>query len=178
MTIQTKKSLLGLMAGVLATGIVFSVGSERASVYEGAAEVVEKVVSIDIVDFGSPTLTTATTTYNFISCDFPATLSTGRESSDPIGGFRVNNTGTRYLDINFGTKTLVGYSGTFYLSTASRTLVFNGTTVGTFTRVASTGTETIIIQNKVSLTTSLNGTVRITSNGSFGIVEIILYYTA
>ena len=134
-----------------------------------------KEVSIDLIDFNSPTLTSATTLYTSEVCELPATLSSGRESADPIGGFRVNST-TRYLEIDFTGYNVVGYRGTFYLSSSSVSIRFNGTNSGTFTRIASSGLEVKTVETMVTLTKTHTDLVRINASGSFGIVEITIYY--
>jgi hypothetical protein len=133
-----------------------------------------KEVSVDLIDFNSPTLTSATVLFTSEVCELSATLSSGRESADPVGGFRVND-GTRYLEIDFTGYNVIGYKGTFYVSAASRTIRFNGTNVGTLTRVASSGLEIKTIETMVEVS-NISGLLRINANGSMGIIEITIYY--
>jgi hypothetical protein len=141
--------------------------------FSAAAEV--KQVSVDLIDFNSPTLTSATVLFTSEVCELSATLSSGRESADPVGGFRVND-GTRYLEIDFTGYNVIGYKGTFYVSAASRTIRFNGTNAGTLTRVASSGLEVKTIETMVEVS-NISGLLRINSNGSMGIIEITIFYT-
>jgi hypothetical protein len=201
MTIQTKKSLLGLMAGVVAMGIVFSVGSERASVYEGAAEAVEKTLSIDINDFYYQTtipvaFTTGSTngtdlTANDTStCEIPVSGRLGHVLNDISGGYRINDT-TLNIRISLGDRILKGVSGYVYTTTSrSIRLVQNtvpGTTsyvsnnASTYINIGSTGSaptlNTPTLINRINITQNITGQIEIRASGSVGLTELILYYT-
>jgi hypothetical protein len=133
-------------------------------------------VSIDLEDFGSPTLTTATVLLNAEACGFNITASTGRVSSDPTGGFRISGSTGRYLSVELGSYQVVGFTGTFYISTASRTMYFNGENNITFTRIASSGTEIKTITDMVQFSKYITNNIFINANDSMGIIEITLYY--
>jgi hypothetical protein len=179
------------MAGVLATGIVFSVGSERASVYEGAAEVVEKVVSIDLADFNNPTLPTSgsNATYDSTACELPIRLTTGAITTDTVGFFRTNNN-TRFLRINFGSKKITGFQGYITSITSTDIRLSKNTTPGTQTYVSTNPATYTVIATGVKATTAnvpllidrvnldLTGEIEIRTKDSTAWSEIIFYYTA
>lgn len=163
------------MAMLALTGIIVSVGTSQGSTFELNAQ--EKLVSIDLLDFGNPTLTTTTTTYNGTACGYSITVVTAIDTGDYSNGYRLNS--TRYITFPFGTATLTGFSGTFYTSsTANRHFTFNGTSEGPSIKASNNGVlQQIVLSTQQTLVTPLTGTVTIGASASLGVIEMTLYYT-
>jgi hypothetical protein len=191
MNLQFKKLLTSTMIMLTFSGFLFSnniVDNQR--IYLGVANNIERVVSIDLADFGNPTLPTngSNATYDSTACELPIRLVTGATATDTVGFFRTNDN-TRFLRINFGSKKITGFQG--YITTTASTdirLSIN-TTPGTQTYVrTNTATFTVIatgvkattanvplLINRVNL--NLTGEIEIRTTSSTGWSELIFYYT-
>jgi hypothetical protein len=189
MNLQIKKLLVSTMIMGAVAGILFTNNNKDTSIFQGQAANLEKIVSIDLADFGNPTLPTNNTnaTYDSTACELPIRLVTGATTTDTVGFFRTNDN-TRFLRINFGSKKITGFQG--YITTTASTDIrlSKNTNPGTQTYVRNNTATFTVIATGVKATTAniplllnrvdldLTGEIEIRTSASTGWKEIIFYY--
>ena len=164
------------------TFITFQLASQPVFI---RANHVEKYVSLSIEDFYyqqsiDPKFTTSFTNGEDVvgnltsTCDIPVSGRLGHVQDDVSGGFRLNAS-TLLLNVEMGTRSLIGLGGQVYTSTTGRRLRVNGNDVGD--PLLSSVPNQPQSFTRIDLLTSLTGSITIQGSGSIGLFELILYYT-